>query len=182
MTMSFGKMSINSDGTIKVGGETYIHGSSTTPKNPYWPTKVIHNGKTTIVYFENGDKRVVTCSEEDEFNKEFGFLLALAHEVFGSKDKYRQMYTKKVDKKAYPKFKNNKNIEKINKDKEKYEKATEALEQFKEEWVLKNTEKKMEFVSDLNLTKQEFSEKEIKHIETIVERTIERLNKSNLGL
>ncbi len=75
------------------------------PKNPYWPTKVIHNGKTTICYFENGSKRVVTCSEEDEFNKEFGFLLALAHEVFGSKDKYRQMYTKKVDKKAYPKLK-----------------------------------------------------------------------------
>lgn len=78
------------------------------PKNPYWPTKVIENNRTVIVYFENGHKRVVTCSEEDEFNKEFGFLLALAHEVFGSKDKYRQMYTKKVDKKAYPKFKNKK--------------------------------------------------------------------------
>ncbi len=78
------------------------------PKNPYWPTKVIENNRTIIVYFENGSKRVVTCSEEDEFNKEFGFLLALAHEVFGSKDKYRTMYTKKVDKKAYPKMKNNK--------------------------------------------------------------------------
>ena len=97
-SINFGGWGITSDGKLFTDNNH--------SKNPYWPKKVIHNDHTVIVYFENGDKRVVTCSVEDDFNMEFGFLLALAHEVFGSKDKYRTMYTKKVDKKAYPKMKN----------------------------------------------------------------------------
>jgi hypothetical protein len=48
------------------------------------PTKVIVNRSTVICFFEDGDKVVVTCHEDDNFSIENGIAACIAKKVFGS--------------------------------------------------------------------------------------------------
>ena len=58
------------------------------------PVRIIFNDETTICYFEDGSKVVVTCSEDDEYTKEAGVAACIAKRVFGS----RSAFLKAVEK------------------------------------------------------------------------------------
>lgn len=52
------------------------------------PTQVIYqDDKTTIVYWSDNTKTVVTCSDEDTFSKEAGFAFAYMKRIMGNNDK-----------------------------------------------------------------------------------------------
>ena len=50
--------------------------------------KVIFNEPTTIVYWDDGTKTVVQCSEEDTFNKDAGIALCMMKKMFGNDGAY----------------------------------------------------------------------------------------------
>lgn len=60
--------------------------------------KVIFNGDRTIIFWTNGTKTIVKCSDGDEFDYYSGFCAALAKKIFGSTTKARRfMESKMVD-------------------------------------------------------------------------------------
>lgn len=78
-----------------------------TTNNPYpnasyvsiWPTtseiyyvlpikKVIFNEPATIVFWEDGTKTVVKCSENETFDKEKGLAMAIVKKILGNKGNY----------------------------------------------------------------------------------------------
>lgn len=52
------------------------------------PTKIIYNGKTTIVFFRDGTKEIATCTEEDNYSKEAGVAQCIAKKLFGSRSAF----------------------------------------------------------------------------------------------
>ena len=46
--------------------------------------RIIYHEPATIVFWSDGTKTVVKCMKEQEFNKYYGFIAALAKRVFGS--------------------------------------------------------------------------------------------------
>jgi hypothetical protein len=48
------------------------------------PVRIIYNPPATIVFWADGDKTVVKCSETETFNKYHGFCAALAKRVIGN--------------------------------------------------------------------------------------------------
>lgn len=52
------------------------------------PKEVIFAPPATIVYWQDGTKTVVKCSEEDEFSEEMGFVLCFMKKMFGNKGSY----------------------------------------------------------------------------------------------
>ena len=71
------------------------------------PVRIIFNDKTTICYFEDESKTVVTCSNDDEYTEEAGVAACIAKRVFNSRSAflkavekgYRQPFKDKVEKK-----------------------------------------------------------------------------------
>ena len=60
--------------------------------------KVIFNGDRTIILWESGDKTIVKCADDEEFDYYSGFCAALAKKIFGSTTKaQRCMESKMVD-------------------------------------------------------------------------------------
>jgi len=57
---------------------------------PYKPNRIIYSNETTVVFWQDGTKTVVTASEGDYFDKEIGFAMALAKKIFGSRSKYQR--------------------------------------------------------------------------------------------
>lgn len=53
--------------------------------NSFKPKQVIYNNPATIVYWMDGTKTVVKCSEYDTFDEEKGFAMALMKRVYGKK-------------------------------------------------------------------------------------------------
>lgn len=51
--------------------------------------------RTVAVLFKDGDKRVVHCSENDEFDVYVGVALAVARKVYGSSEKFHKLVEKK---------------------------------------------------------------------------------------
>lgn len=51
-------------------------------KATYTPKKLIFNYPATIVFWEDGTKTVVKCSENEEFDRYHGFCAALAKKIF----------------------------------------------------------------------------------------------------
>lgn len=52
------------------------------------PKDVIFAPPATIVYWRDGTKTVVKCSEEDEFSEEMGFVLCFMKKMFGNTGKF----------------------------------------------------------------------------------------------
>lgn len=67
--------------------------------------KVIFNEPTTIVYWNDGTKTVVQCSEEDTFNKDAGIALCMMKKMFGNDGAYYKEIRKWC---GYPKRKKEK--------------------------------------------------------------------------
>lgn len=55
------------------------------------PKKVIFNGPATIVFWRDGTKTVVKCSENDKANPYNGFCAALAKKIFGNNSKIQKI-------------------------------------------------------------------------------------------
>lgn len=52
------------------------------------PKEVIFAPPATIVYWQDGSRTVVKCSEEDEFSEEMGFVLCFTKKIFGNNGSY----------------------------------------------------------------------------------------------
>ena len=52
------------------------------------PKEVIFAPPATIVYWQDGSRTVVKCSEEDEFSEEMGFVLCFMKKWFGNTGKF----------------------------------------------------------------------------------------------
>lgn len=50
--------------------------------------KVIFNDPATIIFWKDGTKTVVKCSEDDEFNPEVGMAMAISKKALGNKGNY----------------------------------------------------------------------------------------------
>ena len=55
--------------------------------------KIIYNlkGKTTIVYFKDGDKVIVRCSKYERFDKETGLAMAFMKKMFKSRNEFKRL-------------------------------------------------------------------------------------------
>lgn len=56
-----------------------------------YPKKVIFNGPATIVFWKDGTKTVVKCSENDKANPYNGFCAALAKKIFGNNSRVQKI-------------------------------------------------------------------------------------------
>ncbi len=85
--------------TISTGGaaefdiETAV--SSYFKCDPYEPVKVIFNDPATIVFWGDGTKTVVKCTNED-FDPEKGLAMAIAKKALGNKRDYYEVFKKWV--------------------------------------------------------------------------------------
>lgn len=57
---------------------------------------VIFNGPATIVFWADGEKTVVKCSENDVYDPEKGLAMAIAKRALGNKSKYYDIFKKWV--------------------------------------------------------------------------------------
>lgn len=53
--------------------------------------RVIFNPPATIVYWKDGSKTIVRCSN-DEFSEEFGFAMACVRKLYGSRNNFKAQY------------------------------------------------------------------------------------------
>ena len=67
------------------------------------PTKVIYNGNKTIVIWDDGDKTIVSCGDDEEFDNYTGFLAALAKKLYGSTSRAKKMVRRVTDDQRKPK-------------------------------------------------------------------------------
>ena len=70
------------------------------------PKEVIFAPPATIVYWQDGTKTVVKCSEEDEFSEEMGFVLCFMKKWFGNTGKFNNYINDALvgAKRYYPDF------------------------------------------------------------------------------
>lgn len=54
--------------------------------------KIIANPPATIVFWKNGDKTVVKCSPDDEFDIEKGVAVAFMKYMFGNTGKFNELF------------------------------------------------------------------------------------------
>ena len=83
---------------------TTMHYSAYCKKSPNEIEKVIFHEPATIVYWSNGTKTVVKCSEDDCFDPEKGLAMAICKRFLG--DKYKDIfkeYLPKEEEKEIPK-------------------------------------------------------------------------------
>ena len=60
--------------------------------------EVIFNGPATIIYWKDGTKTVVKCTEGDTYNPEVGIAMATLKKIFGEAyPKYRQCVSEAVN-------------------------------------------------------------------------------------
>ena len=73
------------------------------PRELLTPTKVIYNGNKTIVLWGDGDKTIVSCGDDEEFDNYTGFLAALAKKLYGSTSRAKKMVRRVTDDQRKPK-------------------------------------------------------------------------------
>ena len=66
--------------------------------------RIIFNDRTTIVFWKNGDKTIVTCQEGEEFDKEKAVALCIIKYIFGNIGYYNKIF-KAIEEKSTPKKK-----------------------------------------------------------------------------
>ena len=64
----------------------------------YWsfikPTKVIFNGPATIVFWDDGTKTVVKCTERETFDYEKGVALCYMKKFLGNDNSFKHIFKK----------------------------------------------------------------------------------------
>lgn len=53
--------------------------------------RIVFNDPATIVFWKDGTKTIVKCSDNEDFNPYFGFCAAVAKRVFGNNSQVRKM-------------------------------------------------------------------------------------------
>jgi len=66
--------------------------------------RIIFNDRTTIMFWKNGDKTIVTCQEGEEFDKEKAVALCIIKYIFGNIGYYNKIF-KAIEEKSKPKKK-----------------------------------------------------------------------------
>lgn len=61
------------------------------PKNAFTPEKIIHSGPKTIVFFNYGEKVIVSCGENETYDDYTAFCAALAKQIFGSTSRAKKI-------------------------------------------------------------------------------------------
>lgn len=59
-------------------------------------TKVIFNNPATVVFWSDGTKTVVKCSENDTFDPEIGLAMAICKKAFGNTGAYNNVFKRWV--------------------------------------------------------------------------------------
>ena len=72
---------------------------------PLAPTNVIFNGPATIVFWNDGTKTIVKCSDGDEYDPEKGLAMAYSKKLFGNKGNYGKHFKKWLPKEEKPEVK-----------------------------------------------------------------------------
>lgn len=75
-------------------GEFIVAGKQVSDGSCLKTEKVIFHDPATIVYWEDGTKSVVKCSEGDKYDPEKGFALAVAKKVYGSYTNFEKQMKK----------------------------------------------------------------------------------------
>lgn len=70
--------------------------------------RIIYNPPATIVFWKNGEKTIVKCSENEEFSKYHGFCAALAKHVFGNNNQVTKTVNSGFEEKPVKNEKKNK--------------------------------------------------------------------------
>jgi len=52
------------------------------------PNRIIFNGKSTICYFPEGDKVVVTCHDGEQYEKEVGVMACIMKKLYGTRAEF----------------------------------------------------------------------------------------------
>jgi hypothetical protein len=52
------------------------------------PKRIIFNNKSTICYFPNGDKVVVTCHDGEQYEKEVGVMACIMKKLYGTRAEF----------------------------------------------------------------------------------------------
>lgn len=60
--------------------------------------ELIYNEKNTIVNWADGTKTVVKTADGDEFDYEFGFAMAIAQKLFGSRSRFSKFVKNSAEK------------------------------------------------------------------------------------
>ncbi len=63
-------------------------------------TKVIHSGAKTIVFWDDGDKTIVSCGAGDEYDEYAGFCAAVTKKLFGSTSAAKRAWWRALKKEA----------------------------------------------------------------------------------
>lgn len=58
--------------------------------------RVIFNNPATVVFWSDGTKTVVKCSENDTFDPEIGLAMAICKKAFGNTGAYNDVFKKWV--------------------------------------------------------------------------------------
>jgi hypothetical protein len=56
--------------------------------NTLKPSRIIFNNKSTICYFPDGDKVVVTCHEGEAYEKEVGVMACIMKKLYGTRAEF----------------------------------------------------------------------------------------------
>ena len=79
-------------GTYKTMNSTYPTMMATIIRHNLEPKKIIFNGRTTIVLWNDGTKSMSTCSPNDYFDEQIGFSVCLLKKMFGKKVYGKRLY------------------------------------------------------------------------------------------
>ena len=82
---------MNWNGTFSVEGKIVPHGTCVRLPEV---EKVVFHDPATIVYWKDGTKSVVKCSEGDKYDPEKGFAIAVAKKVYGSYTNFEKQMKK----------------------------------------------------------------------------------------
>lgn len=90
---NFNPLKVNSQpmGKLYVKKELYRHSKKSLTEQI---KKVYFNDPVTVVIFEDGSKSIVRCSENDKYDPEKGFLMALLKKELGNPSKVRKFFKK----------------------------------------------------------------------------------------
>ena len=72
--------------------------STTEEERAYVPSikKVIFNNPATIIFWNDGTKTTVKCSDRDEYSEEVGLAMAISKKAFGNKGNFNEVFKKYV--------------------------------------------------------------------------------------
>lgn len=66
------------------------------PSQPITIRKVMFSNPATIVFWSDGEKTIVKCSEREDFDPEKGLAMAIAKRVLGNKGNYYNTFVKYI--------------------------------------------------------------------------------------